>query len=958
MNLNKRIRTVLYNDQRFTPGEIELLHTPAFQRLYDLHQLGLTDRVFVDASHSRLHHVVGVVEQAGNLMTAIARNLRRTPKVELNYSGAFRGQSTTCRSFATLVVKRIPAVRLMGLLHDLTHAPYGHTLEDEIHLVHEKHDEPKRQADAFYRVALQFFGWLVRNSEIGRIGLDAAGEQFQIDFDKYLDAPDLLSPPEDDEFIQYVADRASRLISAADERRKTQPFLRMGTKDLIRFVKDLSFAMRATLFLEAAHKPNVDIGLVPDPEYAFDRLFGQIFLKLDVIPMDPEAFVPHRDAFMLDVIGNTICADLLDYAKRDSVSAGLKLDYDASRIIENFTLVSYEEGDGTTVKGDHDQEHPFANLCIRTAISIFGHKLRLDVPGELLNLLQVRYYVYERMLFHPTKCIAGAMLGSAIQLIGWKDLPKHIRFTGDAVFLHDTAEAARLVRDYLASLATDKPLDDEVARNFEARIIGLNSTSVAESCRELLASRIYRVRDAKVRLAQLQLLPPFKLIAPRILAALGSAGFSEQDVFTKDMATAISTAFSGQEKATATEITLSLVSRVGQITNEISAGLHLLSRLTSRQYCKSVFRLLPEATPGLSAKKMAETFLDSRKRFLAEREIERRSEISLGSVVIHCPRPEGPAKIANILITSQREGTPETKRLREIGELHPGVFTKHEAAVKALEEMYQSTWRLVVSVAPPNTVEWKKISDVSARVLCEIARKGDETGEIAKNDENMIREIQVSRSRPEHSKDGDIVRILDEDGDETEILASRLAFIQQVGGVVESHELFRDVFEDETAELVANTKYERVKARLEAILDSKLKPRDRSSVPKKRTIKEQLKPGREAKPVIYEAMETPVMVESETSKDEDIAIEVMMSEVDRVVNFYRPFVRETALVELSSMRGRFQEQIEDNSISRAIIVNRLRELIPPLLPDERVECNRAEVNKIASPLLRVLASKT
>ena len=56
------------------PGEIDLLHTPALQRLYDLHQLGLTDRIYVDASHSRFHHVVGVLEQADKIVDAIVGN--------------------------------------------------------------------------------------------------------------------------------------------------------------------------------------------------------------------------------------------------------------------------------------------------------------------------------------------------------------------------------------------------------------------------------------------------------------------------------------------------------------------------------------------------------------------------------------------------------------------------------------------------------------------------------------------------------------------------------------------------------------------------------------------------------------------------------------------------------------------------------------------------------------------
>jgi hypothetical protein len=54
MNLNRRIRTLLYDDQLFTDFEIDLLHTPALQRLYDLHQVGYTDRVFVALSSMSL----------------------------------------------------------------------------------------------------------------------------------------------------------------------------------------------------------------------------------------------------------------------------------------------------------------------------------------------------------------------------------------------------------------------------------------------------------------------------------------------------------------------------------------------------------------------------------------------------------------------------------------------------------------------------------------------------------------------------------------------------------------------------------------------------------------------------------------------------------------------------------------------------------------------------------------
>lgn len=42
----KILRTRLYGDQLFTLFELELLHTPVLQRLYNLKQLGFTDRVY------------------------------------------------------------------------------------------------------------------------------------------------------------------------------------------------------------------------------------------------------------------------------------------------------------------------------------------------------------------------------------------------------------------------------------------------------------------------------------------------------------------------------------------------------------------------------------------------------------------------------------------------------------------------------------------------------------------------------------------------------------------------------------------------------------------------------------------------------------------------------------------------------------------------------------------------
>src|SRR5258708_16057046 len=77
-----------------------------------------------------------------------------------------------------------------------------------------------------------------------------------------------------------------------------------------------------------------------------------------------------------------------------------------------------------------------------------------------MNLLNVRFYLYERAIFHPTKCAAGSMLGTALQLLGWREsrdgnrptLPAHLRFVGDDVFVHDISAALDFILNWIVKI--------------------------------------------------------------------------------------------------------------------------------------------------------------------------------------------------------------------------------------------------------------------------------------------------------------------------------------------------------------------------------------------------------------------------------------------------------------------------------------------------------------------------
>lgn len=101
---------------------------------------------------------------------------------------------------------------------------------------------------------------------------------------------------------------------------------------------------------------------------------------------------PEVAPWMRQVVTSTIDADMLDYLRRDSFFSGIRQQYD-DRVFSYFVLA-----------GD------------QLALNIFKHgAVRPDARTELLNLLRMRYVLTERVYFHHTKVIAGAMLAKGIE---------------------------------------------------------------------------------------------------------------------------------------------------------------------------------------------------------------------------------------------------------------------------------------------------------------------------------------------------------------------------------------------------------------------------------------------------------------------------------------------------------------------------------------------------------------
>src|SRR5215813_2315024 len=127
MSKRKLIRDAVHGDIEVGPLEVELMDTPEFQRLRGIKQLGTAYLVFPSAVHTRFEHSLGTSWMAHRILNAI----RRTADVSADDASL---------------------IRVAALLHDVTHIPFGHTLEDERRVL-PRHDKDEERVDYFFRMS-------------------------------------------------------------------------------------------------------------------------------------------------------------------------------------------------------------------------------------------------------------------------------------------------------------------------------------------------------------------------------------------------------------------------------------------------------------------------------------------------------------------------------------------------------------------------------------------------------------------------------------------------------------------------------------------------------------------------------------------------------------------------------------------------------------------------------------
>lgn len=281
------IRDPVHGDIHVWPEELRLLDTAQLQRLRGVRQLGTAYLVFPGAQHTRFEHSLGTLHMSARLIEAVERSRVRAPAERIG-----------------IAQEEARILRAAALVHDVTHIPFGHNIEDQSGIL-ERHDAPER-----------FLAALAPETELGT-ELEAMGIR--------------------------------REVLAA--------LLPAGASDL------------------------------------------------------PE--VPH---YWREILSDTICADILDYLRRDAYFTGLNLYYD-ERVVDYFLV-------------DRATGHLSVDAAKRGLV-------RHDIVSELLRVLEARYFFSERVYYHHAKVSAGALLARAVEnALAWGGLtPDRLQRTTDGSLL-------------------------------------------------------------------------------------------------------------------------------------------------------------------------------------------------------------------------------------------------------------------------------------------------------------------------------------------------------------------------------------------------------------------------------------------------------------------------------------------------------------------------------------------
>jgi HD superfamily phosphohydrolase len=141
---------------------------------------------------------------------------------------------------------------------------------------------------------------------------------------------------------------------------------------------------------------------------AGDLTAGEIAELRHILTAKGEADIVKLEfPFVADIVGNTVCADLLDYVVRDLEACGMPVAL-GDRFLTYFVITESPLG---AMERQLDAQ--------RMALRLEKRGMpRPDVESEVIKLLTYRYELAERVYFHHAKNAASVMVGRAVQELG------------------------------------------------------------------------------------------------------------------------------------------------------------------------------------------------------------------------------------------------------------------------------------------------------------------------------------------------------------------------------------------------------------------------------------------------------------------------------------------------------------------------------------------------------------
>lgn len=335
-----------------------LIDTPEFQRLDGIKQLGFADYIYRGAKHTRFLHSVGVYWIARRICQEIPKNHKKlklpTPAKELSnrFLPARLDEQTLkdLNEYDEFEIK-MNAIREIieaaAILHDITHIPYGHSLEDEFP-EYKKHDE-------LDSLRLWYILYDER-SNIRKIILNSEEQWIPS-----LSNEELLD-------LLFVILKYKHEVGYEEE--KIERFQEILDKKLREYENSVDEESKLTYKMLTYLKKKYD-------DFTTEGIFHP---------------------FMADIIGNTICADILDYIPRDMKNTGLKIGVYDERIFKYFII-----GKDVSVG---------AAGGLHLGIAIYGKRKeeKQDIINAILKIMSIRQSLAQVVYYHKAKTAATCML--------------------------------------------------------------------------------------------------------------------------------------------------------------------------------------------------------------------------------------------------------------------------------------------------------------------------------------------------------------------------------------------------------------------------------------------------------------------------------------------------------------------------------------------------------------------